>query len=140
MNEPRPHSLVHAAETEHVTPELLISALLRHGVLVSLTLVFTGTAISFFHHPEYFHATDALERLTAPPSGPNRLKDVLIGVMEIRGQAVVMVGLLVLMLIPVLRVALSLYVFRLQRDRTYVRLTAVVLALLVVGFAVGGAG
>ena len=139
VNEPRPHSLAHAVEAEHVSPELLISALLRWGVIVSLTLVFTGTAISFFHHPEYLHATEALERLTAPASGPNRLRDVLIDAMEIRGQAVVMVGLLVLMLIPVLRVALSLFVFRLQRDGTYVRLTAIVLVLLVVGFAVGGA-
>ena len=131
--------IVAPAEQRHFTPEQLISALLRYGVLTSLGLVFLGTGISLFNHPEYFHTSDALERLTAPPHGPHRLSEVMADVMEIRGQAVVMVGLLVLMLIPVLRVALSLFVFRLQKDATYVRLTAFVLALLVVAFAMGGA-
>jgi uncharacterized membrane protein len=43
------------------------------------------------------------------------------------------------MLIPVLRVALSLFVFRVQRDTVYARMTALVLAMLVLAFAMGGA-
>jgi uncharacterized membrane protein len=142
MNEPAkaPPSLevAHPAP-EAVAPELLISGLLRYGVLTSLGLVFVGIFLSFLHHPDYFASTPGiLERLTSPPSGPHRLSEVVRDVMEVKGQAVVMVGLWVLMLIPVLRVALSLFVFRVQRDVTYVKLTAFVLAMLTLALVLGG--
>jgi uncharacterized membrane protein len=149
MSDPRPEQVetvpvqaaqAHAsAEPVAVSPELMISALLRYGVLTSLALVFVGTVLTFLHHPEYLGAPEVLDRLTSPPSGPHRLAEVVHDVMEVKGQAVVMVGLWVLMLIPVLRVALSLFVFRVQRDTAYARMTAFVLAMLVLAFALGGA-
>ncbi len=48
-----------------------------------------------------------------------------------------MAGLLVLMATPVVRVALSLLVFGRQRDRAFVAVTSVVLALLLWSFVLG---
>jgi uncharacterized membrane protein len=121
-----------------VGPELLISQVLRSGVVLSLTLVTFGMLLTFFHHPDYFSSAQALQRLTAPERGPHDLTDVLVDVSNARGQAFVMVGLLVLMATPVLRVALSLLAFSRQRDRAYVAMTAGVLSLLLLSFLLGG--
>ncbi len=134
--EPVPASAEQARE-EAVGPELLISRLLRLGVVLSLSLVTVGMSLTFFHHPDYFLSVQALQRLTAPERGPHDLTSVLADAMNARGQAFVMVGLLVLMATPVLRVALSLLLFTRQRDRIFTGVTAGVLALLVLSFVLG---
>ncbi len=49
-----------------------------------------------------------------------------------RGLAMVQVGILVLLLTPILRVALSIVGFAMERDRMYVLITSVVLVTLMV--------
>lgn len=125
------------AHEQDVGPEVLISNLLRVGVVLSLTLVTFGMLLTFFHHPDYFSSMQALQRLTAPERGPHTLSDVLADMMNVRGQAFVMLGLLVLMATPVLRVGLSLLVFGRQKDRAFVTVTSVVLGLLLLSFLLG---
>ncbi|MGH7621340.1 MAG: DUF1634 domain-containing protein [Gemmatimonadaceae bacterium] len=48
-------------------------------------------------------------------------------------------GLLLLILTPIVRVAFTLVAFVLQRDGTYIVVTAIVLALLLFGLVFGGA-
>jgi uncharacterized membrane protein len=122
-----------------LVPELLISDLLRYGVLASLTLVTLGTLVTFLRHPDYLVSSEALQRLTAPHPVPHGLSDVVAGAMAARGQSFVMSGLLVMMAVPVMRVALSLLIFRQQRDTRYVAITTAVLALLVLSFILGAA-
>lgn len=122
-----------------LVPELLISDLLRYGVLASLVLVTLGTVITFLRHPDYLVSTEALERLTAPHPVPHGLKGVVAGAVAARGQSFVMAGLLVMMAVPVMRVALSLLIFRQQKDRLYVAITTAVLGLLVLSFLLGAA-
>lgn len=135
---PSTQAAAEALEQDAASPEWLISNLLRSGVVLSLTLVTLGMSLTFFHHPDYFSSAQALQRLTAPERGPHDLSDVLADAMNARGQAFVMVGLLVLMATPVLRVALSLLIFSRQRDRAFVTVTSVVLGLLLLSFLLGG--
>ena len=134
-----PQSAVAPLPEASASPELLISSLLSYGVLSSLALVSLGMLLTFVHHPDYFSSGEALQRLTAPEQAPHRLADVMEGVLTVRGQSFVMVGLLVMLAIPVLRVALSLSIFRQQRDRAFVVMTSGVLALLVLSFLLGRA-
>lgn len=122
---------------EAAGPEVLISNVLRLGVVLSLSLVSAGMLLTFFHHPDYFSSSQALQRLRAPEHAPHSLSEVLAGVVAVRGQAVVMVGLMVLMATPVLRVALSLLIFGRQRDRVFVGVTSGVLCLLLLSFLLG---
>jgi uncharacterized membrane protein len=120
--------------------EILISNLLRAGVVSSLSIVVVGMVLTFFHHPDYVRSTQALERLTEPGAAfPNTVPQVIEGVLDGRGQAVIVVGLLLLVATPVLRVALSLIVFLHQRDRIYVAITSLVLVLLLLSFYLGQA-
>jgi uncharacterized membrane protein len=120
--------------------ELLISTVLRGGVLTSLAVILAGTLVTFLHHPEYVSSPQELARLTeAGASFPHTLRDVVAGLAALRGQAIVVLGLLILIATPVLRVAVSILVFLEQRDRTYVAITVTVLTLLILSFFLGGA-
>jgi uncharacterized membrane protein len=120
--------------------ELLISTLLRAGVVGSLTLIVAGTVISFVHHPDYLTSHHALDRLTRPAAAfPRTMPQVVADVRQFHGQAIVVVGLLLLIATPVVRVAVSVLAFVYQRDGAFVAITAVVLALLLLSFVLGTA-
>jgi uncharacterized membrane protein len=121
--------------------ELAISYLLRIGVMVSLLIVVAGTILTFVHHPDYLRSSAPYTRLTSPRISPfGSLRDVVDGLRHLKGQAVVALGLLVLVATPVLRVAASIALFVGQRDRRFVTITTLVLALLVTSFLLGKAG
>jgi uncharacterized membrane protein len=120
--------------------ELLISTLLRSGVIISLVLVVVGTALSFTHHPEYVSSAAELQNLTQPGAAfPRTFSAVVTGVRDLRGRAIVMLGLLFLIATPVLRVAVSVFAFIYQGDRMFVLITLTVLSLLLLSFVLGTA-
>jgi uncharacterized membrane protein len=121
--------------------ELVISYLLRGGVIVSVALIVLGVVVMFVRHPEYFTSKTELDRLVSPGAAfPHTLTDVAASLREFRGRGIVTLGLLVLIATPVLRVAASVVLFAIQRDWTYSLITAVVLSLLVLSLVLGAAG
>ena len=120
--------------------ERIISTLLRAGVGSSLFLILTGLVLMFVRHPGRLQAPADLDRLTRfGAEFPHTLRGVGEGLLAGQGQAVVAAGLLLLILTPILRVAVSLLVFVLERDRPFVLITAAVLATLVLSFLLGRA-
>lgn len=120
--------------------EALIGTLLRTGVTISVALIAAGTIVSFVHHPDYATSTTALSRLTRPGMAPRNVGEVLAGLAAFRGQAWIMLGMLVLMATPILRVGISLVSFARAGDRPFTLLTAAVLALLLLSVLLGRAG
>ena len=121
--------------------DVAISSLLRGGVILSISLVLIGLVLSFVHHPDYFSSAPALGTLTRGEAHyPSSIVTVARGVRDGRGQAIVMAGLLLLIATPVARVAFSIAVFLIERDRLYVAITSAVLLILMVSFAIGAAG
>lgn len=118
--------------------ELLISNVLRAGVVTSLVVIIFGTVVSFIHHPEYIASRPSLAHITRPGAAfPRTIDEVVAGVQQLHGQAFVTVGLLILIATPVMRVAVSIFAFAYERDWTFVLITTVVLALLLLSFALG---
>ena len=118
--------------------ELLISTTLRIGVMLSVAVMLLGLVVTFIHHPDYFHSRPALGELTnSREIFANTTSAVLGGVRELRGQSIAMLGILLLIATPVVRVAISVVLFAAQRDRRYVLITAVVLALLITSLMSG---
>jgi uncharacterized membrane protein len=132
-------SLPHEDADERVRRvEIVISNLLRAGVLASLVLVVLGVILTFLHHPEYFSSPADFDRLVRPGAAfPRSLSDVLQGVLLFQGQAIVTAGLLLLIATPVMRVAVSIFAFIYQEDRTFTYITAFVLSLLLLSFFLG---
>jgi uncharacterized membrane protein len=120
--------------------EILISRLLRVGVVVSLTVVVLGTIFTFVHHREYLASHAAMSDVTGENARfPQTVTDVLRGVRAKQGRAIVLLGLLLLIATPVMRVAVSILAFMYERDRIYMLITALVLALLLLSFVLGRA-
>lgn len=118
--------------------ELIISAVLRVGVVTSLVVIVAGSLLTFLHHPEYISGASDLDRLTRPGSAmPHSLREVVTGILNLRGQSIVAAGLLLLILTPVVRVGVSILAFRAQRDGTYVLITSGVFVLLLLSFVLG---
>ena len=118
--------------------ELLISNLLRAGVLISFTLIVAGTITSFIRHPEYLTNPSARQHLTQPGAAfPHTLHDLAADLQKLRGQAIVALGLLFLIATPVIRVGVSIFAFIYERDRIYTFITAVVFSLLLLSFVLG---
>jgi uncharacterized membrane protein len=112
--------------------ETIISVLLRTGVMLSATVVLVGGVCFLSKHgreqPEYhvFHGTPEIYRSISGvihAAGPSNC------------QAMIQLGLLLLILTPVARVAFSLAGFAMEHDRTYVLLTSIVLAILIYSLA-----
>ena len=118
--------------------ERLISIVLRTGVLLSMAVIILGVVLTFAHHPDYFRSRPALGELTdASQTYPHSIRAVVDGVREGRGQAIAMVGILLLIATPIVRVGMSTALFAMHRDRLYTAITLAVLVLLLVSFASG---
>ncbi len=118
--------------------ELMISNLLRGGVLLSLGLIVLGTFVTFAQHPRYLSEEDQLQRLITPGATFSRsFGDLGAELRQLRGEAIVTLGLLVLIATPVVRVAVSIFAFVYQGDRVYTLITAAVLGLLLLSLVLG---
>jgi uncharacterized membrane protein len=121
--------------------ELTISNLLRIGVVASLTLVLLGTVVTFVQHPSYVSQPGELQRLITPGiKFPHALRDLGTALRQLQGEAIVVLGLLVLIATPVMRVAISILAFIYQGDRIFTLITSLVLCLLMLSLVLGRVG
>ena len=141
MTQPNSHNPKHEPSPQLVRKvELLISNLLRIGVVASLIVVVAGLILSFIHHPAYLHSATELKQITSPTRTPwHTLTGLIEGLRHFRGEAVIMAGLLLLIATPVMRVAVSIVAFVVERDWVFVIVTSFVLAMLILSFFLGKA-
>ena len=112
--------------------EHFLGRLLRAGVVVATALVLAGGAA---HLIRYGTTYPSYGRFVGEPEDLSHPAGIVRAALQGRGRGLIQFGLLVLVATPVLRVASSLVAFLLQRDRTYVGLTAFVLLLLLASLA-----
>jgi uncharacterized membrane protein len=118
--------------------ELLISRLLLTGVVSSVALVVVGTVVTFAQHPDYLDSSAVLDSAVGPGATfPHELDALWNSMRQLRGEAIVTLGLLVLMATPVVRVAISAIAFARHRDVTYALITVAVLCLLMLSLVLG---
>ena len=110
---------------EHV--ELFVGNLLRWGVILAASVTALGGLIFLFAHggrkADYsvFHGQ---------PDALKSVSQVALNAYHLQPEALIQLGLLLLIATPIARVALSLLAFFKQHDRMYILVTAIVLAVL----------
>lgn len=130
-----------AARADTRRLERAISILLRVGVIASLLVIVTGTVVAFVQMPAYRTSARVRAEVTNGRTPfPHSISAVFSGVAAGHGTAIVALGLLVLLLTPIARVAVSVVTFAVERDRAYVVLTGFVLTVLLVSFLLGKTG
>lgn len=113
--------------------ELLLSTLLRTGVLLAGSVILLGAIVYLSQH-----GSDQADFRTFHPQALRlrQISGVLRDAWTLDGAAIIQLGMLLLIATPILRVASSAYAFARQRDRKYVVITMAVLGILSYGLLV----
>ena len=107
--------------------EELVSKLLRVGVTLAGSVVFAGGVYYLARHGSeaanyrVFHGAENVDRSVG------RIVPAALG---LRARSVIQLGIVLLIATPIARVAFSLVAFAMEKDRTYMIVTAIVLAIL----------
>src|SRR3954468_21391206 len=133
MTDPRP-PIPASAHDDAV--EQLLGNLLRWGVLVAAAVVALGGVLWLAH---VAGDTADWRVFRGEPESLRTVSGILARALARQPASIVQLGILCPLPPPILRVAFSLVAFALQRDRLYVLITAIVLALLLFSL-LGGHG
>lgn len=120
--------------------ELAISDVLSWGIVASLSLIIGGILLCFKPSGGYGAGGGTSQVLAQGHDIPRTASGFARSLAHWDGTAVIYAGLFLLIATPVIRVAVSVWAFIAVRDRTYVVITSVVLALLLGSFFLGKAG
>lgn len=106
-------------------PETIIIKVLRIGVIISATLILLGLFLLYIKG-----------------GGENTYNNIsfnnlLNGIISLNPYSIMLLGLLVLIFTPVVRVIASIFVFYIEKDLLYVRITVIVLVILIISFLIG---
>lgn len=112
--------------------ERIIGVVLRTGVILAAAVVLLG---GICHLVRYGNQPADYRVFHAAAEQYRSVTGVIRSIGPSNCSAVMQLGLLILIATPILRVAVSLAAFWLERDRAYVALTAFVLAILLYSIA-----
>lgn len=125
-----PDTLRRDQKVEHI-----MGALLQTGVLLSILVALLGMALYLGRDGR--HVAD-FRVFRGEPFDLREAPAIVSAAFLGHREAIIQLGVLILIATPIARVLLSLAAFALQRDRTYVVVTLVVLVVLLSGlFGVG---
>ena len=111
-----------------------IGDLLRAGVTLASVVVLFGTCVYLARHGQ---EEPAYHVFKGEPTDLRTLSGIVREVAAFKGRGLIQLGLILLIATPVARVAFSVVAFAIQRDRLYVVVTLIVLAVLSYSLAGG---
>lgn len=120
--------------------EFVISLILRWGVLLCAAVIFSGWLMSFAqgHGLDSIHSAMTGRELS-DLSVPRSLSEFWQGVSGFDSQAYIALGLMLLILLPVTRVAASAVIFFHEKDYLFVAMSVFVFSVLVLSMVMGRA-
>lgn len=117
--------------------EKIVSVVLRTGVILSGFVVLFGGAYFLIRHgnePVNYHV------FKAQKFSDHYIVEIVRGALQLSGRSIIQFGVLCLIATPIVRVVVSLLGFALERDRTYVLITSLVLVILLYSLISGATG
>jgi uncharacterized protein len=112
----------------------MIGWTLRGGVILSATIILFGFILLLVQIGEQPGFAMSIG------SFPHSLGQVWSGLLVLHPQAIIVTGLLLLIVTPVITVTTSLVAFAVERDRRFVVIACVVLAILLASMLIGKGG
>ncbi len=113
-----------------------ISLILRSGVALSALLVFIGIILSITQGQAGGFSLSQASLHTQSNSSSINLPGIISGSLSLNGMSFIFLGFIVLIATPIIRVAMSIFYFVMQRNYLYTIITAVVLANLMIAILV----
>jgi uncharacterized membrane protein len=106
----------------------IIGNLLRAGVLVSAAIVL---AAGIFYLIQHHSETPNYSEFHREPTNLRTLSEIFRSALSLRADAIIQLGLVILIATPIARVVLAAIGFYLEGDRLYVVISITVLAILI---------
>lgn len=122
--------------------EVTISLVLRIGVTLSALVFIVGLALIFIHNPSFasFSGSVSFHSLTSVNSSfPHSYSSLVSSVAAGQGSGVIVLGTMLLILTPILRVAVAVVSFSIEKDPAMTLVTVFVLLVLILSFVLSGA-
>ena len=117
--------------------QVIIGWILRGGVATSMILVFIGGIFFVYRHgysiPDY-------RTFKGVPVFIHDFGGIINGVITFKGQAIIQLGIILLIATPIIRVAFSAVGFLLEKDYLYTFITLIVLLIILASMISGYAG
>jgi uncharacterized membrane protein len=113
---------------------VIIGWILRSGVILSATIISIGLLLLLLHQGGIAGVG------VSSGSFPHTLTQVWSGLLMLQPQAIIALGLLLLIAIPVVTVITSMVAFTIERDRRFVVIAGIVLVILITSLLVGRGG
>ncbi len=123
----KPRKLDHAPLVNDRTVQVWIATLLRAGVIAAACIGLAGGVAHLVRHagdkPDY-------AAFASEPTALRHVADVVAAAVSLNTTALIQAGLLLLIAVPIFRVAVSIIAFALEKDWLYTAVTALVLGIL----------
>ncbi|MDR1877633.1 MAG: DUF1634 domain-containing protein [Flavobacteriaceae bacterium] len=114
--------------------ELYIGRLLRYGVILSSIITIIGGVIYIIQHPD---EKPRFKQFVGVPEYLRELSTLFPGIFRLDGLAIIQFGVAVLIATPILRIVFSIVAFAIEKDRMYVVITSIVLAIILANLFFG---
>ena len=117
--------------------QLLLGRVLRAGTVISISIVFLGGVLYLYRHG---HATANYKTFTGIPNFVKHFPGIIYSALDTKGQAIIQIGIILLIATPILRVVCSAIGFVLEKDYMYVGISVLVLFIIFMSMLSGHAG
>ena len=117
--------------------KLVISWILRGGIFLSMVFVLVGGAIFIYRHG---HSIPDYRVFKGVPYFIHDTGGIIRGIFNIKGQAIIQAGIILLIATPVVRVAFSAIGFLIEKDYLYTFITLLVLLIIIASMLSGNLG
>ncbi|HEY8928454.1 MAG TPA: DUF1634 domain-containing protein [Mucilaginibacter sp.] len=117
--------------------QTLIGLVLRGGMILSMSVVFFGGIFYCYRHGQAIPDYKTFKGIPAFLSRPDSL---IQAAFDLKGQAIIQIGIVCLIATPILRVLFSTIGFFLEKDYLYVAISLLVLLIIFASMMSGHAG
>jgi uncharacterized membrane protein len=114
--------------------EMILSNLLRWGVIVSSVVVLTGGIVYLLNNGNKVPQYHTFQGLLKPF---HNLREVVNGTLKGKGQAIIQLGVAMLIATPVARIVFSIVGFAKEKDWLYIFISFIVLGIIVTSVVLG---
>lgn len=114
-----------------------IGWVLRIGVIVSITVVLFGGAIFLYRHGRSVADYSVFKGI---PPFVQHAKSLVAGALALKGQAIIQIGIILLIATPIVRVICSAIGFVIEKDYLYVGVSILVLLIIFASMLGGHVG
>jgi uncharacterized membrane protein len=115
----------------------LLGRVLRAGTVTSVSVVIIGGIFFIVRHG---HTVSDYGTFRGIPDFIKTPRGIINGVLALKGQAIIQLGIIFLIATPILRVIFSAIGFALEKDRLYVGISVLVLCIILASAISGHAG